>query len=134
MSIVSIRSKHKLKNEDSMNTFRTTIIDDFFDDIFKLNTTGYKPKFPTELHLTEDKTLYIQVPGCSEKDVNVELGEEHLIIKAEANVEGFDFNLNKSYIIPKNLDRDNVSAFVKDGLLTIELKKKTEKVKVKKLL
>lgn len=132
--VVKVYTKHKPQNKDYMNTLTTTFFDDLFNDVFQYPKTSYKPKFPTELHLVEDKTLYIQVPGCSDKDVSVELGEENIIVKAEANVEGFDFKLNKSYIIPKNLDRDKVTASVKDGLLTIELKKKTEKIKVKKLL
>jgi len=107
-------------------TTRAALFDDFFDVIFR------PPIQTTEL--SDDLDLHIQVPGCSEKDVDVELGEKLITVKAEASVDGFDFTLNKSYIIPNNVDRDNIKATVQNGLLTISLKRKVEKLKVKKLL
>lgn len=108
----------------------TTTFDDIFDTFFTM-------KHPTSIRpteLTEDLDIHLSVPGCSEKDVEVELGEKLISVKAEASVDGFDFNLNKNYFIPNNADRDNITATVKDGLLTISLKRKVEKLKVKKLL
>jgi HSP20 family molecular chaperone IbpA len=108
----------------------TTTFDDLFDSLFTIP----HPTYNRSTELTDDLDIHLSVPGCSEKDVEVELGEKLISVKAEASVEGFDFKLNKSYFIPNNADRDNITATVKDGLLTISLKRKVEKLKVKKLL
>jgi len=106
---------------------RASLFDDLFDVVFT-------PPRHSTTELTDDLDLHIQVPGCEGKDVGVELGEKLITVKAEASVDGFDFTLNKNYLIPNNVDRDNIEATVQNGLLTISLKRKVEKLKVKKLL
>lgn len=118
-----------------ITSFTTNFWDDFFDEAFTYKTPSYKSKSTErDLVLTEDKTFHVHVPGCSEKDVDVELEERYMKVKAEANVDNFDFTLEKSYILPSNVDKNKITASVKDGLLTIEMKIKKDKVKVKKLL
>ena len=102
-----------------------------FDDLFPV---FFQPEHHGMSELTDDLDLYVKVPGCGEKDVDVELGEKLITVKAEASVDGFDFTLNKNYLIPNNVDRDNIKATVQNGLLTISLKRNVEKLKVKKLL
>ena len=106
---------------------RARLFDDLFDVVFT-------PERYSTTELSDDLDLHIQVPGCDEKDVDVELGEKIITVKAEASVDGFDFTLNKNYLIPNNVDRDNIKATVQNGLLSISLKRKVEKLKVKKLL
>ena len=102
-----------------------------FDDLFPV---FFQPEHHGMSELTDDLDLYVKVPGCGEKDVDVELGEKLITVKAKASVDGFDFTLNKNYLIPRNVDRDNIKATVQNGLLTISSKRNVEKLKVKKLL
>lgn len=123
------------KTENNMITSYTTTWDDLFDEILSPKKSAYKTKSSErDLVLKEDKTFHIHVPGCSDKDVDVELTDRYLRVIAEANVDNFDFKIEKSYILPSNVDKDKITASVKDGLLTIEMKIKKDKVKVKKLL
>lgn len=118
-----------------MITSYTTTWDDLFDEILSPKKSAYKTKSSErDLVLKEDKTFHIHVPGCSDKDVDVELTDRYLRVIAEANVDNFEFKIEKSYILPSNVDKDKITASVKDGLLTIEMKIKKDKVKVKKLL
>jgi len=123
------------KTENNMITSYTTTWDDLFDEIFYPKKSAYKTKSSEkDLVLKEDKTFHIHVPGCSDKDVDVELTDRYLKVIAEANVDNFDFKIEKSYILPSNVDKNKITASVKDGLLTIEMKIQKDKVKVKKLL
>ena len=123
------------KTENNMITSYTTTWDDLFDEILSPKKSAYKTKSSErDLVLKEDKTFHIHVPGCSDKDVDVELTDRYLRVIAEANVDNFDFKIEKSYILPSNVDKDKITASVKDGLLTIDMKIKKDKVKVKKLL
>lgn len=123
------------KTENNMITSYTTTWDDLFDEILSPKKSAYKTKSSErDLVLKEDKTFHIHVPGCSDKDVDVELTDRYLRVIAEANVDNFEFKIEKSYILPSNVDKDKITASVKDGLLTIEMKIKKDKVKVKKLL
>ena len=118
-----------------ITSFTTNFWDDLFDEALSYKTPSYKSKSTErDLVLKEDKTFHIHVPGCSDKDVDVELTDRYLRVIAEANVDNFDFKIEKSYILPSNVDKDKITASVKDGLLTIEMKIKKDKVKVKKLL
>lgn len=118
-----------------MITSYTTTWDDLFDEILSSKNSIHKTKSSErDLVLKEDKTFHIHVPGCSDKDVDVELTDRYLRVIAEANVDNFEFKIEKSYILPSNVDKDKITASVKDGLLTIEMKIKKDKVKVKKLL
>lgn len=76
----------------------------------------------------------IPVPGCSDKDVSVELDGNFLKIEAKSSYNDFDFNTSLSYKIPDGSDKSSISAAVADGLLSIKISKHLEKIKVKKLL
>jgi HSP20 family molecular chaperone IbpA len=129
---------NKLNNntlmEKHMITTTSFIFDDIFNSIFDTKPTSYKPTFNTNLELEKDTDLFIKVPGCSRNDVQVEVDDRYIVVNAKANVEGFDFQLERKYIIPSNVDRDSITAVVENGLLVIGLKKKVDKMKVKKLL
>lgn len=113
-----------------------TPFDNLLDSFFNPNylATAYKPTVNTDLRIEKDVDLFVKVPGCSNNDVDVEVDEKYISVKAKSNVEGFDFDLEKKYIVPTNIDRDKLTAVVKDGLLKIELKRKHDTVNVKKLL
>lgn len=117
-----------------MITYSNSIFDDILDAFTYNKPSAYKPQFNTNLELEKDTDLFIKVPGCSRKDVQVEVDEKYISVTAKASVEGFDFGLEKKYIVPTNVDRDSLSAEVENGLLKIRLNRKNTNGKTKKLL
>ena len=78
-------------------------------------------------------------PGMTKEDFNVHLDEENnLVISMEKKIENKDENKKKGHylrrefsyskfqqtmVLPDNVDKEKISAAVKDGVLTIELPK-----------
>lgn len=77
----------------------------------------------------------LEVPGMEEKDIEVEIQDDVLTIKAEKKEEREEKEKNRyfserrygmcarSFRLPANVDRDAISAGMKNGLLTITLPK-----------
>ncbi len=93
--------------------------------------------FPTEIPKVQtidgEKELRViaQVPGMNENDVKVEASERSVTIKAHkkqeeknnARFETFDESFEQSVHLPVKIDADKVKATVKDGVLTVTLRK-----------
>jgi len=103
------------------------------DELFKLPTYTI-PKTSTFILEDDEKTLFYKVPGCTKDDVSVTLEDGYIYISAEANIDDFSFSLEKTVLLPENVNEKDVDAEVKDGLLKIHLKKSKKKTKGKKLL
>jgi len=81
----------------------------------------------------------VAAPGMTKEDFNVHLDEENnLVISMEKKIENKDENKKKGHylrrefsyskfqqtmVLPDNVDKEKISAAVKDGVLTIELPK-----------
>ena len=87
--------------------------------------------------------LSLLVPGYTKEQVNIELDELVLTISAELKKE--DENLewkreyrvesfSRSFRLPKTADVDAIKAEQKDGVLRLEIPKKKEEQKLKKLI
>lgn len=90
------------------------------------------------------------VPGVKEDDLNIEVGEDYLILrgerKFEEEIDKKDFYrrevlhgaFSRTIGLPAEVDKDKAEAELKDGMLSISLPKKTKtipkvtKIKVKK--
>ncbi|MBN1501290.1 MAG: Hsp20/alpha crystallin family protein [Spirochaetes bacterium] len=87
-------------------------------------------------------TLKSVMPGVSVEDITIELVDNSVVIKGERKSlnEKTDFVrnernfgcFNKSVRLPYEVDRDNIKAVLKDGILTVELLK-SEAAKPKKI-
>ncbi len=72
-----------------------------------------------------------QVPGLSEKDVNVQVSDNTITIKGhkvkeerdKANFQSIDESFQQTVNLPCKVDADKVKATVKDGILTVSLPK-----------
>jgi len=85
----------------------------------------------------EDLVIKAQVPGLSEKDIQITGNQEVLTLSGERKVdvpEGYSVHrqergsvkFSRSFTFPCKVDLEKTSATVKDGLLTITLAKAAE--------
>jgi len=115
-------------------------IDNLFDDVFD---KGFKPLQINHQQgnysiTTEDgkQKLLINVVGHNPKDVELDVTEDLITIKAETeNVNAVVGNVNLRFKVGKDYDGTSAEASIENGLLTILLDKKEErkskKVKIK---
>ena len=125
-----------LKNRKNM----IYTIDNLFDDVFD---RGFKPLQINHQQgnysiTSEDgkQKLLINVVGHNPKDVELDVTEDLITIKAETeNVNAVVGNVNLRFKVGKDYDGTTTSASIENGLLTILLDKKEErkskKVKIK---
>jgi len=115
-------------------------IDNLFDDVFD---RGFKPLQVNHQQgnysiTTEDgkQKLLINVVGHNPKDVELNVTDDLITIKAETeNVNAVVGNVNLRFKVGKDYDGVSAEASIENGLLTILLDKKEErkskKVKIK---
>lgn len=110
---------------------------DRFNRDFSLSSSEGIESFPKIEIIEDDKKLCIcaEVPGMSEKDVNVTLKDNHLIIDGERKSERksekdgsfqteFSYgSFHRSIPIGDDLKEDTIKATYKDGLLRVEIQK-----------
>ncbi|MGD9504667.1 MAG: Hsp20/alpha crystallin family protein [Syntrophobacteraceae bacterium] len=86
----------------------------------------------------KEYTISVELPGVDEKDVQLELSEDTLIVKGEKKQEkeekdkGF-YRMERSYgsfqrvlSLPDDADREGVSAAYKNGVLKVTIPRKAE--------
>lgn len=111
-------------------------------DVPSLVTPDYfSPKIEVQ-DLGKTYQVCAEVPGMDEKDINVSLKENNLVIEGERKNETKEEDKKKglfrsemsygrfyrSVPLPDEIDPENVNATYKNGLLTVELAKHPEKV------
>ena len=119
------------------NSWLPDVFNDFFDTDFMPRTNATAPA----IHVKESETDYeveVAAPGMTKEDFNVHLNQEgDLHIKMESKKEHTDDNKKAHYlrrefayskfeqtlILPDDVDRNNISARVADGVLTVVLPK-----------
>lgn len=148
----TIPEKYNKDKENRYSTGSLSVLHDkvdrLFDDFF--SGLGLSPSFSRSGMLEEitgsvlkprldlsatDKeyTVSIEVPGVSEKDVNLELVHDTLIIRGEKKQKREEkkknfYRLERSYgsfqrtlSLPEDADRDNIKADFKNGVLNITI-------------
>lgn len=127
-------------------------LDNAFDDFFntdwmpRVNTTAPAVNVKTD---AQGYTMEIAVAGLKKDDCKVSLDEDgNLEVKLEGKHETTDDNKHEhylrrefsygsyqqSYSLPNDVDKDNISAKVEDGILTIRLPKANAQAKVQKTI
>ena len=129
--------------------YRNSWLPEVFNDLFN---TEYMPKMSATapaINVKESDKAYtveLAAPGMKKEDFNVHINDEgNLIIKMEQKQEKKEEDKNTRYlrrefsyskfeqtlILPDDVVRDQISAKVEHGVLTVELPKQVEeKVKV----
>lgn len=119
------------------------IFNDFFDNdwMFKTNTTA------PAVNVIENEADYkieVAAPGMTKEDFNIHLADDNqLVITMEKKNESKndkskylrrEFSYSKfqqALVLPEDVEKDHISASVNDGVLTIDLPKKTQEEKAK---
>ncbi len=122
------------------------LFDDFGDDNFMMPSINLKKVFQApKVDVKENKdsyTLEMDLPGKTDKDVNIELNNNVLTISSEKSEEKEDkkaekkdegkwlvkersyHKFSRSFTLPNDVEADKVSAEVKNGVLTVSMPRK----------
>ena len=93
----------------------------------------YSPAF--DIHTNEQQIVFLaDVPGLKHEDLEVSVEKETLTIKGERKYQGSDKDqvwlgrsfgkFTKAFKLPENVDADNLSAALADGVLTVTVPRK----------
>lgn len=127
-----------------------TIFNDFFDNNWMVRANATAPA----INVIESETGYkveVAAPGMTKEDFNIHLSENNeLVIRMEKKEENKEEDKNKKYlrrefsytkfqqtlIIPDDVVLERINANVADGVLTIDLPKRTpeEKAKINRVI
>ena len=127
-----------------------SLFSDFFDDTW-MPTIKYNGTTPA-INVSEDKTEYkveVAAPGMSKNDFKIQLTHDgDIVISMEKKAETKDEKDKKTYLrrefsyskfeqrfsLPDNVEKTKIAANMADGVLTIDIPKKTEEEKAKETL
>ena len=119
------------------NSWLPDVFNDFFDTDFMQRTNATAPAINVK-ESEVDYEVEVAAPGMTKEDFNVHLNQEgDLHIKMESKKEHNDDNKRSHYlrrefayskfeqtlILPDDVDKENISAKVADGVLTVVLPK-----------
>jgi HSP20 family protein len=114
------------------------VFQDFGRGSDELLTSG---TFVPPVDIYEDEhsvTLKLEVPGISDKDIDIKLENNSLTVRGERNFEKEEKEENfhrierrygsfaRSFTLPNTVDSENVEASYENGILTIKLGKRAE--------
>ena len=123
--------------------FFPTVFNDFFNDNWLM------PQFHSTspaINVSEDDKAYkveVAAPGMTKDDFKISLVDDDIIISMEKKQENNDEQKDKKYIrrefsyskfeqrlaLPENVERQNISAQMTDGVLVIDIPKMTPEEK-----
>jgi HSP20 family protein len=116
------------------------IMDEFFNEAVATNDASFSPNI--NISETDNKlSIDVDIPGMNKEDINVNLENGTLTISGErknkSEEEGRTFHrvetrygsFERSFQLPDNVDEESVEASYENGILTIDIDKKEEKVR-----
>lgn len=118
-------------------------VDDLFNNFFEDSSLEFSPNlvksFRPHVNISEDEKAYyieVEIAGIKKEDVKLKCNENGVLsIAAEKKEEHQETNKNyhciecfngsfyRSFQMPENVDRRNIRAEMKDGILKISLQK-----------
>ena len=128
-----------------------SIFNDFFDNDWMVKANATAPAINV-IENEKDYKVEVAAPGMTKDDFNIHLGDDNeLVITMEKKNESKEedkenkkylrreFSYSKfqqAFVLPDDVEKDKISANVTDGVLTIELPKRTpeEKAKVNRVI
>lgn len=128
-----------------------SIFNDFFDNDWMVKANATAPAINV-IESDKDYKVEVAAPGMTKEDFNIHLSEDNeLVISMEKKTENKEEDKqNKKYlrrefsytkfqqalVLPDDVEKDKINANVTNGVLTIELPKRTpeEKAKINKVI
>ena len=128
-----------------------SIFNDFFDNDWMVKANATAPAINV-IENEKDYKVEVAAPGMTKEDFKIHLGEDNeLVITMEKKNETKEedkenkkylrreFSYSKfqqAFVLPEDVEKDKISANVTDGVLTIELPKRTpeEKAKINRVI
>ncbi len=127
-----------------------SIFNDFFDNDWMMKTNATAPAINV-IESEKDYKVEVAAPGMTKNDFDIHLSEENeLVITMEKKTETKEGKENKKYlrrefsyskfqqslVLPDDVEKDKINATVTDGVLTIDLPKRTpeEKAKINRVI
>lgn len=128
-----------------------SIFNDFFDNDWMVKANATAPAINV-IESDKDYKVEVAAPGMTKEDFNIHLSEDNeLVISMEKKTENNEEDKqNKKYlrrefsytkfeqalVLPDDVEKDKINANVNNGVLTIELPKRTpeEKAKINKVI
>ena len=128
-----------------------SIFNDFFDNDWMVKAIATAPAINV-IENEKDYKVEVAAPGMTKEDFNIHLGEDNELVitmekKSETKEEDKEnkkylrreFSYSKfqqAFVLPEDVEKDKISANVTDGVLTIELPKRTpeEKAKINRVI
>lgn len=123
-----------------------SIFNDFFDNNWMVKTNATAPAINV-IESEKEYKVEVAAPGMTKDDFNIHLGEDNeLVITMEKKNENQEEDKeNKKYlrrefsytkfqqalILPDDVEKENISASVSEGVLTIDLPKRQPEEKAK---
>lgn len=128
-----------------------SIFNDFFDNDWMVKANATAPAINV-IESDKDYKVEVAAPGMTKEDFNIHLSEDNeLVISMEKKTENKEEDKeNKKYlrrefsytkfqqalVLPDDVEKDKINANVTNGVLTIELPKRTpeEKARINKVI
>lgn len=127
-----------------------SLFNDFFDNDWMMKANSTAPAINV-IESEKDYKIEVAAAGLKKEDFSIHLGEDgELFICMEKKTDNKDEDKNKKYlrrefsyakfqqslILPEDVDKEQISASVSDGVLTIDLPKRApeEKTKVNRMI
>jgi HSP20 family protein len=142
MNYVTVKPRRNKRSNEFLFPHFGNILNEMMrtsvSDIVSADTSKIKYTVPA-VNVKEMKDQFIlemAVPGLGKKDIDISIEEDKLIISSETEKEETkekyalkEFNYSKfkrSFTLTDTIDRENINATFKNGILTITLTKKEE--------
>lgn len=141
LNLIPHWTARKVNPEPAFSSYEA--FDRFFDSLFgnikqEANNSALSPRAYSK-ESTEAYTLELELPGVPEKDIEVEIKDQVLSIKAAVKAVDDDGNevvkrsYQRSFELPEDVDNENAEAKSENGILTISLPRHEKVEKVTKL-
>ena len=130
MSNLKEKTKEIIENVEEKVEKGVEVVKETFD-----NVARHLPLANFAKHSSDTYDIEIDLPGVKKEDIEIKIEDDYLTINAvrktknEVNQDDYylcesSFGLiSRSFILPKDIDRDKISAHLEDGRLYISLEK-----------
>ena len=125
-----------IKNNPRLNT-----VDSFFDRFFNDSIYNYS-NYMSNLHYnysSDEDNYYIELalPGLEKKDINIHINDNYLCLdyesKEDRNSSFYQQSFNKRIKLPTDINIDNISAHLKNGILSIAIQRIKKESNIKQI-